>query len=495
MIKKTQNKIQRICQKHFDSRLKAISRRKNLRTIAVSIIVILTFLGSLSNRNVNVYTETSSFANQMTEETNSPPVSEIQSTESTDQSSNNETTSTTTSTQLIDPTEEEIAAAKAAGEKAYSETGKSQTFSAVAATANFNGHTIPDGYTVIYAKDGVIVAVNGTMSADKTALQGVTKAIAFIDNRPDIHNLFIGSTVNGTTTTFPKSIYMGVATAGNTIDSVTPNADKSYSFTPSTWGGLPAGGGISTFSIGIQLANDIPFTGYSIKNGQIVDNKGNISVVPTYQAATVQVNANQPGTFSYTVNGGIAQTGTYGTTLSGIHVGDKVVIIPTAVTGYSFAQTNGSFTDLESNVDTVTYTGKQTPITIKYQDYFGQTIAPSKIMNLTYGSAAQDLTTNVPIISGYTFTAVSATETKNQSATSVSASLDTNGNVIVKDANGKQISEVILYYKTNATVSINANGSKYYDGLSVVPIVKYTFNDKTESTSLLNNDLNIDQIP
>ncbi|WP_240394447.1 MBG domain-containing protein [Enterococcus faecium] len=486
--------MQRIYQKHFDSRLKAVSRRKHLRSIAVSIIVILTFLGSLSNRNVTVYTETSSFANQTTEETNSPPHSEIQSTESTDQSSNNETTSTTTSTQLIDPTEEEIAAAKAAGEKAYSETGRSQTFSAVAATANFNGHTIPDGYTVIYAKDGVIVAVNGTMSADKTMLQGVTKAIAFIDNRPDIHNLFIGSTVNGTTTTFPKSIYMGVATAGNTIDSVTPNADKSYSFTPSTWGGLPAGGGISTFSIGIQLANDIPFTGYSIKNGQIVDNKGNISVVPTYQAAAVQVNANQPGTFSYTVNGGIAQTGTYGTTLPGIHVRDKVVITPTAVTGYSFAQTNGSFTALESNVDTVTYTGKQTPITIKYQDYFGQTIAPSKIMNLTYGSAAQDLTTNVPIISGYTFTAVSATETKNQSATSVSASLDTNGNVIVKDANGKQISEVILYYKTNATVSINANGSKYYDGLSVVPIVKYTFNDKTESTSLLNNDLSIDQI-
>ena len=62
---------------------------------------------------------------------------------------------------------------------------------------------------MIYAKDGVIVAVNGSMSADKTALQGVTKAIAFIDNRPDIHNLFIGSTVNGTTITFPKSIYMG----------------------------------------------------------------------------------------------------------------------------------------------------------------------------------------------------------------------------------------------------------------------------------------------
>lgn len=131
MIKKTQNKIQRICQKHFVSRL----------------------------------------------------------------NSNNETTSTTSSTQLIDPTEKEITAAKAAGEKAYSETGRSQTFSTVAATANFNGHTIPDGYTVIYAKDGVIVAVNGSMSADKTALQGVTKAIAFIDNRPDIHNLFIGSTV------------------------------------------------------------------------------------------------------------------------------------------------------------------------------------------------------------------------------------------------------------------------------------------------------------
>ncbi len=445
MIKKTQNKIQRICQKHFVSRLKAVSKRKYLHPIMISIILIFTFLGSLSSIYVNVYTETSNFANQTIEETNSPPASEVQSTESTKQSSNNETTSTTSSTQLIDPTEKEITAAKAAGEKAYSETGRSQTFSAVAATANFNGHTIPDGYTVIYAKDGVIVAVNGSMSADKTALQGVTKAIAFIDNRPDIHNLFIGSTVNGTTITFPKSIYMGVATAGNTIDSVTPNADKSYSFTPSTWGGLPAGGGMSTFSIGIQLANDIPFTGYSIKNGQIVDGKGNVSNFPTYQAATVQVNANRTGTFSYTVNGGAAKIGTYGTTLSGIHVGDKVVITPTAVTGYSFAQTNGSFTALESNVDTVTYTGKQTPITIKYQDYFGQTIAPSKIMNLTYGSAAQDLTTNTPTINGYTFTAVSATETKNQSAMSVLASLDTNGNVIVKDANGKQISEVILY--------------------------------------------------
>ncbi|MGD1419403.1 LPXTG-protein cell wall anchor protein, partial [Enterococcus faecium] len=59
MIKKIQNKIQCICQKHFDFRLKAVSRRKHLRIIAVSIIVILTFLGSLSNRNVNVYTETS----------------------------------------------------------------------------------------------------------------------------------------------------------------------------------------------------------------------------------------------------------------------------------------------------------------------------------------------------------------------------------------------------------------------------------------------------
>ncbi|MCC9082359.1 hypothetical protein LOS20_12765 [Enterococcus faecium] len=65
---------------------------------------------------------------------------------------------------------------------------------------------------------------------------------------------------------------------------------------------------MSTFSIGIQLANDIPFTGYSIKNGQIVDGKGNVSNFPTYQAATVQVNANRTGTFSYTVNGGAAKS-------------------------------------------------------------------------------------------------------------------------------------------------------------------------------------------
>lgn len=488
MIKKTQKKIQRICQKHFDSRLKAVSRRKHLLTIAVSIIVILTFLGSLSNRNVTVYTETSSFANQMTEETNSPPASEIQSTESTNQSSNNETTSTTTSTQLIDPTEEEIAAAKAAGKKVYSETGRNQTFSAVAATANFNGHTIPDGYTVIYAKDGVIIAVNGILSADKAKIIGITKAIAFIDGQTDVQNLYIArEVVNGSS----SRIYM----KANVIPGSATNADGSYPFINQNT--VPSAGlDMQSLSIGIKTTTDsyIHYVNYYINNGKIVDSSGGNAIETPTQSASVQVNANQPGTFSYTVNGGIAQTGTYGTALSGIHVGEKVVITPTAVTGYSFAQTNSSFTALESNVDTVTYTGKQTPITIKYQDYFGQTIAPSKITNLTYGSAAKDLTTNVPTISGYTFTAVSATETKNQSATNVSTSLDTNGYVIVKDANGKQISEIILYYKTNATVSIIANGSKYYDGLSVVPIVKYIFNDKTESTSLLNNDLSIDQI-
>lgn len=488
MIKKIQNKIQCICQKHFDFRLKAVSRRKYLRIIAVSIIVILTFLGSLSNRNVNVYTETSNFTNQTIEETNSPPASEVQSTESTNQSSNNKTTTTASSTQLIDPTEEEIAAAKAAGEKAYSETGGSQTFSAIAATTIFNGHTIPDGYTVIYAKDGVIIAVNGTLSADKAKIIGITKAIAFIDGQTDIQNLYIArEVVNGSS----SRLYM----KANISPGSATNADGSYPFINQNT--IPSAGlDLQSLSIGIKTTTDsyIHYVNYYIDDGKVVDSSGENAIETPTQSASVQVNANQPGTFSYTVNGGIVQTGTYGTTLSGIHVGDKVVIIPTAVAGYSFAQTNGYFTALESNVDTVTYTGKQTPITIKYQDYFGQTIAPSKIMNLTYGSAAQDLTTNVPTISGYTFTAVSATETKNQSATSVSASLDTNGNVIVKDANGKQISEVILYYKTNATVSINVNGNKYYDGLSVVPIVKYTFNDKTESTSLLNNDLSIDQI-
>ncbi|HFD1639141.1 TPA: MBG domain-containing protein [Enterococcus faecium] len=488
MIKKIQNKIQCICQKHFDFRLKAVSRRKHLRIIAVSIIVILTFLGSLSNRNVNVYTETSNFTNQTIEETNSPPASEVQSTESTNQSSNNKTTTTASSTQLIDPTEEEIAAAKAAGEKAYSETGGSQTFSAIAATTIFNGHTIPDGYTVIYAKDGVIIAVNGTLSADKAKIIGITKAIAFIDGQTDIQNLYIArEVVNGSS----SRLYM----KANISPGSATNADGSYPFINQNT--IPSAGlDLQSLSIGIKTTTDsyIHYVNYYIDDGKVVDSSGENAIETPTQSASVQVNANQPGTFSYTVNGGIVQTGTYGTTLSGIHVGDKVVIIPTAVAGYSFAQTNGYFTALESNVDTVTYTGKQTPITIKYQDYFGQTIAPSKIMNLTYGSAAQDLTTNVSTISGYTFTAVSATETKNQSATSVSASLDTNGNVIVKDANGKQISEVILYYKTNATVSINVNGNKYYDGLSVVPIVKYTFNDKTESTSLLNNDLSIDQI-
>lgn len=141
MIKRIQNKIQHIRQKYFVSRLKAVSKRKYLHPIMISIILIFTFLGSLSSIYVNVYTETLGTANQTTEEINSPHPSEIQSIESTNQSSNNETTSTTSSTQLIDPTEKEITAAKAVGEKAYSETGRIQTFSAVAATTNFNGHT------------------------------------------------------------------------------------------------------------------------------------------------------------------------------------------------------------------------------------------------------------------------------------------------------------------------------------------------------------------
>lgn len=37
---------------------------------------------------------------------------------------------------------------------------------------------------------------------------------------------------------------------------------------PQHGGGLPAGGGMSTFSIGIQLANDIPFTGTRSKMGR-----------------------------------------------------------------------------------------------------------------------------------------------------------------------------------------------------------------------------------
>lgn len=144
------------------------------------------------------------------------------------------------------------------------------------------------------------------MSADKTALQGVTKAIAFIDNRPDIHNLFIGSTVNGTTITFPKSIYMGWLPLEIRSIQLHPMRIKLF-FTPSTWGGLPAGGGMSTFSIGIQLANDIPFTGYSIKMGR------SLMVRKCFKFSNLS-SSNGSGqcesdrNFSYTVNGGAAKS-------------------------------------------------------------------------------------------------------------------------------------------------------------------------------------------
>jgi len=67
-----------------------------------------------------------------------------------------------------------------------------QTITIAAASSTFNGHTIPDGYTVIYAKDGVIVAVNGVVGGVPTA--ATNNAIAFLDDRTDVTGLYIGRT-------------------------------------------------------------------------------------------------------------------------------------------------------------------------------------------------------------------------------------------------------------------------------------------------------------
>lgn len=72
MIKKTQNKIQRICQNilFLDSKLYL---KKILTSHYDFDHLDFTFLGSLSSIYVNVYTETSNLLTKR-QETNSPPI-------------------------------------------------------------------------------------------------------------------------------------------------------------------------------------------------------------------------------------------------------------------------------------------------------------------------------------------------------------------------------------------------------------------------------------
>jgi len=217
--------------------------------------------------------------------------------------------------------------------------------------------------------------------------------------------------------------------------------------------------------VGIKTTSDSApkWSHYEVQGGQVVDDNGNPAVTVPEVAAQVTVSSNQSGTFTYTVNGGESQTGTYGTALTGINVGDAVVVTPGTVAGYAATQSHASFTATDSaadNADVVTYTVNQTSIVVHYQDYFGNTLAPDSSLNGDY-TATVDGTASAPTATGYTFNAADA---KNSPAKTITFSKpDADGNVVVTDAAGAAVTEITLYYKTN--INLTVTGTKVYNGM------------------------------
>ena len=350
-----------------------------------------------------------------------------------------------------------------------------QTLAAVDAASTVNGHTIPDGYTVVYNQDGIIMAVNGTISG--TAVTGVTSAIAYLDDRSDVTALYIVSSMNGSN--MPTKIYFQA-----TISSTTElNQYGGYDIPVKTT--VPSGG-LSTFALGIKTTGSTSYFDYSIEDG---------AIVPSAETASVTVSSNQTGTFTYTVNGGTPETGTYGNALTDIKVGDAVVITPGNIKGYTYTQSNGTFTAASNPVANgveVTYTAATATATINvnYEDYFGNTIATSTQYTGTYGDAVKNLTTGALSVSGYKLNVADAS---NKPATAVTIGLDADGNGITTDANGTAVTSITLYYRTDVTLTIS--GSKVYNGMDNDGGMDSAADDPNDLNNIVFTDQNGNVIP
>ncbi|GAB5054674.1 hypothetical protein PESHB5_11730 [Pediococcus parvulus] len=379
------------------------------------------------------------------------------------------------STTLVNPTSEELDQAKQIALTTYEETKVAQTLAAVDAASTVNGHTIPDGYTVVYNQDGIIMAVNGTISG--TAVTGVTSAIAYLDDRSDVTALYIVSSMNGSN--MPTKIYFQA-----TISSTTElNQYGGYDIPVKT--AVPSGG-LSTFALGIKTTGSASYFDYSIEDG---------AIVPSAETASVTVSSNQTGTFTYTVNGGTPETGTYGNALTDIKVGDAVVITPGNIKGYTYTQSNGTFTAASNpvaNGDEVTYTAATATATINvnYEDYFGNTIATSTQYTGTYGDAVKNLTTGALSVSGYKLNVADAS---NKPATAVTIGLDADGNGIATDANGTAVTSITLYYRTDVTLTIS--GSKVYNGMDNDGGMDSAADDPNDLNNIVFTDQNGNVIP
>ncbi|WP_125982569.1 KxYKxGKxW signal peptide domain-containing protein [Loigolactobacillus iwatensis] len=341
-----------------------------------------------------------------------------QASQSASSASNSVTSSTATSAQtLIDPTSAELEQAKQAALVAYQQTGVAQVLTVMSAASTFNGHTIPDGYTVIYAQNGVIIAVNGVTS---DGLSDQTNAgIVYVDGRTDVKKVYITSSTSAGTKVYLTSSINATTQTGTFSGTIA----------------IPAG--TTAFAIGIKdastpgsaLATYVDF--HVDANGDIVDGNGDPAVVAPVVASATVTNASKVGsTFTYTVNGGTAETGTYGTALTDINVGDAVVVTPGAVDGYTASQTNGSFTassDATANADVVTYIADQATVMVTSDSSVGSTftytVNGGTAKTGTYGTGLTDVNVGDTVVitpgmvDGYTATQSKSTFTASSDAT------------------------------------------------------------------------------
>ncbi|WPC16934.1 MBG domain-containing protein [Pediococcus inopinatus] len=195
----------------------------------------------------------------------------------------------------------------------------------------------------------------------------------------------------------------------------------------------------------------------------VIEAKDANVVVPNLNNVT---NINKAGE-KYT---GTSSTVAQDFTAAGTATAELSVVAP-KVPGYVFQGPVSSTVMVGSSNVNLVYNKQTAAVTVHYQDYAGNTISKDATLTGSYGDAKINGTTTtnpaVPTIAGYTFT---ATDSKNLPATVVNfTALDANGNVFATDVDGKTITSITLYYKTNATVTLSGTETEVYTGVQQTP--------------------------
>ncbi|MGL0749573.1 hypothetical protein ABPD29_13485 [Secundilactobacillus paracollinoides] len=185
----------------------------------------------------------------------------------------------------------------------------------------------------------------------------------------------------GNTTGYSYTVNGGTAQTGAYGTAVTAHVGDAIAITPGTITNYDASVNNGTITLGASAAGSAAVT-YS-------------QTVQTFTVSQTGAPTGSTAGYTYTVNGGTAQTGTYGTAVSA-HAGDKIVVTPTAITNYNASINNNTITlaaDKASSAAvtytqiaqtfTVTQTGAPTGSTAG----FTYTVNGGTAQNGTYGTA------------------------------------------------------------------------------------------------------------